>query len=330
LTKVRNENINCKTPPLDKLAQLTPCTCSDNSINTVKTLQKRAKAKYLTNAYTIQLAKLKTPLQKSYNNTIYGCSNLLEQTDNKIKGHYCKNRWCIVCNRIRTAQLINGYKAVLENLPERYFVTLTVPNVKAEILRSTIKEMTQTFQNVRKCLQKKKIYIKGLRKLECTYNAIRGDFHPHFHFIVSGKANAEILLKEWLKRYPDANERGQNIREANDGSFLELFKYFSKIITNKVIYIKALDIIFNSMQGLRVYQPLGIKKVSEEIEEIQTQIIEDLKSAEKIWTWIEGANDWIDKETGECLTNYEPDEFTKTLIKNIRTGRIHDKLESSV
>jgi plasmid rolling circle replication initiator protein Rep len=316
LTKVQQKNIDCNTPPLDKLAQLTHCTCSDNSINTVKTLQKRAKAKYLTNAYTKKLASLKTGLQKSYNNTIYGCSNILEQTDNKIKGHYCKNRWCIVCNRIRTAKLINGYKTVLEKLPNKYFVTLTVPNVKAEVLRSTIKEMTHTFQNVRKHLQKKKVYIKGLRKLECTYNAIRNDFHPHFHFIVSDKANAEVLLQEWLKRYPEANEKGQNIREANEGSTLELFKYFSKIITNKVIYIRALDIIFIAMQGLRVYQPLGIKKVSEDIEEIQTQIIEDLKAAEKVWTWIE--NDWIDKETGECLTNYEPDEFINTLVsKNI-------------
>lgn len=303
---------------LDKLAQLTPPPFLDPSENTVQSLRKRAKAKFLTNAYTKQLAMLKTGLQKSYNNTIYGCSNLLVQTDNKLTGHYCNNRWCIVCNRIRTAQLINGYKTVLENLPEKYFVTLTVPNVKGEILRLTIKEMTQNFQNIRKYLQKKKIYIKGLRKLECTYNAIRGDFHPHFHFIVSGKDNAEILLQEWLKRYPTANEAGQNIRQANEGSILELFKYFSKIITNKVIYIKALDDIFTAMQGLRVYQPLGIKKaISEDIEEIQAQTIEDLKAAEGYWTWIE--NDWIDKSTGECLTNYKPDEFINELVsKNIK------------
>lgn len=301
-----------KSRSLDKLAQLAPPTFE----NTVIRLRKRAKAKYFTNSYTIPLASLKSPLQKSYNNTIFGCSNLLEQTDKKITTHYCNNRWCIVCNRIRTAKLINGYKIPLSELKDKQFVTLTIPNVSQENLRTTIKQMIKSFQDIKKIINKGNLKIKGLRKLECTYNAIRNDFHPHFHFIVSDKDIANKIVYEWLKRYPDANIKCQDVRPCDNGSTMELFKYFSKIITKDSIYIQPLDVIFNAMRNLRVYQPLGITKITEDVDEIQSQIIDDLKSAEKIWEWVD--YDWVDKTTGECLTGYTPTDEMEKLIKNIK------------
>jgi hypothetical protein len=70
------------------------------------------------------------------------------------------------------------------------------------------------------------------------------------------------------------------------------------------------------MRNLRVYQPMGITKVTEDVDEIQSQVIEDLKEAEKTWEWIE--NDWVDKTTGECLTGYTPSDEIEKLIKNIK------------
>ena len=303
-------------PSLDKLAQLVPFAPVVNPKNTVQTLGKRAKAKYFTNSYTKKLATLKSPLQKSYNNTVYGCSNLLTQTGNKLTSHYCNNRWCVVCNRIRTAKQINGYKPPLEKLNDKQFVTLTIPNVSGETLRETIKDMTKTFQNIMKQFHKKKISFVGLRKLECTYNDKQNNFHPHFHCIIEGKEIAGLLLNEWLKRYLSSVKEAQHIRPADDGSILEMFKYFAKILTDGVVYVNALDVIFQAMRNLRVYQPFGIHKVSEEIEELQAQTIEDLKKAEKSWSWID--NDWVDKTTGEMLTGYEPDDTMKRIIKNIK------------
>ncbi len=297
---------------LDKLAQLSP---SDFEIS-VQTLRKRAKAKFFTNSYVKPLASLRSPLQKSYNNTIYGCSNLLVQTDKKITSHYCNNRWCIVCNRIRTAKLINGYKKPLSELNNKYFVTLTVPNVLRENLRNTIKDMIKNFRCIYKSLFKMTVKIKGIRKLECTYNEIRNDFHPHFHLIVSDITVAQKIVSEWLKRYPEAKQFCQDIRPCDERSTMELFKYFSKIITKDSIYIGPLDIIFSAMRNLRVYQPMGITKVTEDVDEIQSQVIEDLKEAEKTWEWIE--NDWVDKTTGECLTGYTPSDGIEKLIKNIK------------
>jgi hypothetical protein len=298
---------------LDKLAQLcqVPKTgaCRDAK-NDINKLKKRARSKYMTNSYTVQLAKLKSPLQKSYNNTIYGCSSTLIQDDNKITTSYCGNRWCLVCNRIRTAKMINAYMPVFEEMKDKVFLTLTIPNVKGDFLREAIKNMTKTFRLIQKYTK-----AKGLRKLECTYNPIRNDYHPHFHFVLENDSQAQEILLEWLKRYPNSNKAAQDVRKCTDSSVYELFKYFTKIIvSDKCIYIKNLDVIFQAMRNLRVYQPFGgIKKVSEDIDEIEAEEYEDLSKNNKIWQWFE--KDWVDTETGETLTGYEPDENLKTLFK---------------
>lgn len=302
--------------PLDKLAQL-ESEQKNKPANTSKSLAKRAKAKYFTNAFSIPLAALESPLQKSYNNTIFGCSNVLIQQGQKITSTYCGNRWCVVCNRIRTAKMINSYTPALNLLKTKYFVTLTIPNVPGSKLKTSILDMIRNFQNAIKYIRKNKVDIIGLRKLECTYNPNTLTFHPHFHLIVDSELAAKKLIEAWLLRYPAAREIAQDFRPADDNTVMEMFKYFTKIATNHVVHVKALDIIFQAMRNLRVYQPFGIAKVSEEIDEIQSQIIDDLQIAEKTWTWLE--SDWVDKETGELLTNYKPDDMMITMCKNIIT-----------
>jgi hypothetical protein len=135
---------------------------------------------------------------------------------------------------------------------------------------------------------------------------MKDNFHPHFHFIISGKKVADNVIDEWLKRFPLASIKAQDNRPANEDSYLELFKYFTKLISNKKFHPEALNTIFETMYGKRTFQPMGIKKhVSEDVDEIQSIIYEDLIPAEKNWTWTEC--DWIDQETGEMLTGYIPE-----------------------
>ena len=126
------------------------------------------------------------------------------------------------------------------------------------------------------------------------------------------------MVDNWLQRYPLCSKDAQDIRKADDGAVLEMFKYFSKIVTDKVVYVQPLDIIFSSMVGMRVYQPFGIRKikdVDENIDEIQSQVIQELKQAETTWDWID--YDWVDTTTGEMLTGYKPDDFMNTMVNNI-------------
>lgn len=299
------------TPSLDTLAQLTPNLKNSG----LEKLTKRAKAKHLTNAYTQRLALLNSPLKKSYNNTFYGCCTSLIQQEDKITSKYCNNRWCIVCNRIRTAKMINEYYPILTELKDKHFVTLTVPNIPGVLLRWQIKDMIKKTQLIVKQIRKTK-ELKGLRKLECTINLFTRHFHPHFHFVVEGEHIAKEIVQRWLKMNPDASPKAQDIRIADDGTMLELFKYFSKIISKDTIHVKSLDKIFCAMRGLRVYQPLGIKKVSEDIDGLQSERY-DIEKLEAVWEWFE--KDWYNKDTGEELTGYEPSDTVLELINNIIT-----------
>lgn len=321
MTNVTQKNRIVTRSPLDKLADVANTALdkdfnknnNENNNNGIEKLRKRARAKYVTNSVTLRLTRLESTLHKSYLNTFF-CASELVQTGDKITGKYCNNRWCIVCNRIRTAKLIQGYNAVLEALPDKYFVTLTIPNVTRNDLSVTIRRMITNMSVIIKHIQYKKFNIKLLRKLECTYNPVRNDFHPHFHLIVSGDQLSRVIVDTWMKIYPEANRQAQDIRKADRGAVIELFKYFSKIISKGSIYAEPLDVIFRAMYRRRVFQPIGIKKIEEDIKELQSEIYAGLIEAERVWSWIE--HDWIDKETGEMLTGYEPSEVLITMLKN--------------
>lgn len=297
-------------PSLDTLAQLAKVEAK-----TRKSLQKRAFSKYVTNGLCMKLADLESPLHKSYWNA-YHCCETLVQSGQKLTGKYCNNRWCLTCNRIRTAKLINGYAFTLSQLEDKRFVTLTVPNVTDKTLIETIEKMQLTLKGIQKTFEKRKTLIVGLRKLEVTFNPLRKDYHPHFHIVMAnGNGNSETLIDEWLLRFEGTNRKGQNVKQADNGSSIELFKYFTKIVTKNKIYVKALDTIFRSMYRKRTFQPMGLKKdVSEDVDEIQSIIYNDLIPAETTWNWIEEATDWIDQGTGETLTGYSPSETAKKLL----------------
>ena len=325
--------------PLDKLEQLgTNAKCATNEAGEAGTrseplgaLKKRARAKYYSGHLAINLAQLDSPLNKGYWAT-YRCAGVLEQKGTTITSRYCGHRWCVVCNKIRTGRLINGYEAPLAALPDKYLVTLTLPNVPAAELRATLIQMRNTVQGIQDMFKKRHQRKKqswqlvGLRKLECTYNAIARNYHPHFHFIISGAEAAKGLIDKWLERTPTAMFTLQDMRRAEAGAQKELFKYFAKLVTKKkgknVTLTEPLDTIFRAMRGLRVFQPIGIEKdVPEEIENLQSVEVEGITPApeHRYLKWAEGGSDWIDSETGEGLTGYKPSAQMDELIENIQS-----------
>lgn len=289
--------------------------------------KKRARAKFYGSRLAVGLANLGSPLQKSYWAT-YHCSGTLEQKGTEITSRYCGHRWCTVCNRIRTAQLIRGYERALSELPDLRFVTLTLPNVQGEDLRATIQGMVKTLQGVQDFFKKRHRrkqqtwQLVGLRKLECTYNVEVGNFHPHLHFVISGKEAARQLVSEWLKRVPSATHKAQDERRAMKGTEKELFKYFAKTVVKvgkeRATLLEPLDVIFQAMKGLRVFQPIGIKKdVSEEIKELSAVQVEGIAPVLEHAYWQWSGIDWANMETAEALTGYIPSEQAERLVKNI-------------
>lgn len=284
-------------------------------------LQKRAKNAYFSKGLARELSHLESPLHKAYKRTVFDCCSTLMQEGKKLTSKYCDGRWCNTCNRIRTAKLINGYLKPLQQLEQPYFVTLTIPNVTGSELRHSIIGMVQTFSNSVKAIRRAKNSLtngfNGIRKLECTYNAETNEFHPHFHCIVDGQINAVKLVHEWLKRYPSANNIAQDIRQADESSLKELFKYTTKIVTKATdgfkIYVPALDTIFNAMYKLRTFQSFGkIRMVKEDIDELQADDYEIPHYDFLVWQWI--GEDWQSMATGEMLTGYKPSKAMVELI----------------
>lgn len=238
---------------------------------------------------------LHSEMEKQYWQSYYCCREL-KQEGQYVTAKYCNKRWCFECNAIRAAKMINGYKPVFEKWPGVQFVTLTRPNVSGEQLLNEVDDLVHTFELVRRYIRETlKINIKGLRKLEVTYNNRVNSYHPHFHLIVENLETAQLIVDEWLHRNPSAVSDAQHIRKANEGCYIETFKYATKEVIKPKTPAEVKDLIFQSITGKRIYQAFGIKKhISEDVNEIERQAYGMLEPcAYKSWTFNDEKLDWI-------------------------------------
>lgn len=139
------------------------------------------------------------------------CSNYLQFQTNEDRskfllsgGFFCNNRFCPVCSWLkakRTAfELLELLKVVQINENKAFvFITLTVPNVSASQLRSTIEDMNISFNRLWKVKEFKAMNKGFIRKLEITYNSERDDYHPHFH-IVCCVNKSYFTSRDYLKK----------------------------------------------------------------------------------------------------------------------------------
>lgn len=273
------------------------------------TLKKKQWSKYVSKGISLTLMNFnpKSKLFKSYKNSTYCAETLLTNDIGKIHTTYCKNRWCLTCNRIKTARSINAYLPQLETFFQPVFITLTLPTVSGEELRKHIDKMEKAwrkiYNNTKQGRYKKTHELfKGIRKAECTIRP-NGLYHYHFHIILEGWAEGEWLIAQWLKTFPEANRLAQDIRFADEFSFKELFKYAFKaeVKSGSKKNAERYDLVFNALRGKKTIFPFGgIKPIEEDFEEedLKDSIILEGK-ANRIFKWC--VDDWFDKSTGEAL-----------------------------
>lgn len=291
---------------LDTLAQLTP--------NPEENLLKKAKRKTLTVFLSAKLIELNNKNIQAYRNMFY-CNSVLKQDEQELSTSYCKNRFCLVCNSIKTANLINGYLPELKKMRDPQFLTLTIKAVGGIRLAPAITLMQKNFRTISQTLTKyHKIKLNAIRKLECNHNEEKNTYNPHYHLIIDGKDNAVIVQNMWLKLNQRSNQKAQDIRPADHDSMIELFKYATKIISkNGFINAGALDVIYSAFRRRRVIQPIGIKKFVDE-DERERVTYPQLANESALWNWDQQNFDWVNLETGEILTGHTPDKELKTLF----------------
>ncbi len=323
----RDKPLQTLTLSGEKDLRLVPKTKADDT----RALERRAKSKYLTQNLAVKLANVPgTSQSKGYWRT-YHCSSVMQKQGDRMVARFCKCRWCLTCCNCRTAELLRDYLPILKSWPEKYLVTLTVVNCKAEELEATIRHMLAVMSKIRETLKKqhqrgqRAAQIVGFRKLEVTFSkSYRGDgkdYHPHFHLIVNDQAVAHDLWKLWLMHNQTASADGQNVKQADNNSAAEVMKYFTKIIsrhsTKRVILVEQLNVIFEAVAGVRTFQTMGGIKVtkSTEADEQEADVLAEAMETEAVYEWQQAVTDWVNLDTGELLTGFEPSEQLRDLVE---------------
>jgi hypothetical protein len=350
LTKVLFQS-DCANAPaggsLDTLAQLrkNPVSADQKEeIEGVKRLQKRARSKYaqtpLILALVDEAGKLGDfTMQDSYWNSFH-CVSHLEQKGEKITGKYCGNRWCLVCSRVRTGKLINKYRPFFEQMQEPQFVTLTAPTVTEVELPNRLEEMQKQLKQVQEIMRKMSTPLVGVRKIEVQYNPDTNKYHPHFHLLIEGKYEAEVLVDLWLSKNTTAVREAQDIRSADADTLIEVFKYTTKLCSKdrRTMNAHGLHIIFRELRGLRTFQAIGgfgqnNTENDDNINPRQSEIYTHIPQAVKDWYWKD--HDWQDVH-GNPVSGYKPsvtiEEFRNNLEPcnaNNVTGNSPQRMSSS-
>lgn len=294
-------------------------------------LRNRARSKYLTEAIVGGLTGLESPLRYSYASTMR-CATTLAQNGAEITGKYCRQRWCLVCSRIRTAKLIGAYLPEMARWADPYFVTLTIPNVQGPQLHNAVRAMLATMPRLARAIRRTDgLELRAIRKLEVTWSHARRDYHPHLHLIVEGRAVADALVRRWLAENPDATHKAQDVRPCTGpGAMKELFKYFTKLLAKGMDGERTappprvLDTMFKAVRGLRTFQPMGFvaPKVVQADDDAMTldatTASPDAKRERVEWEWSGALADWVDYSTGELLSGYEPPATMRALVDRIR------------
>ena len=314
-------SLSSKGTSLDTLAQLT----QSNLKKGVQTLTSRALSKVITSKYLYPLIDLESELNDSYWDTWWCVEQLNQSEDGKITSKYCNNRWCLVCNRIRTGKMINGYSPVIEKWSDLQFLTLTRPNV-FKGLRSEYESMQKAWKTAKQRLKRNGLVTQGIRKNETTWRSYSG-YNFHYHVIVDGEDYGKALIDEWLNLNSTANRQGQDQRKGDSNTVKEMFKYMTKLwkttkdedgnVKHVIPYPpKVMDYIFQCMRGKRSIQPFGgVKRVSEEVDDLDANVFL-AEARTTTWDWHK-VGTWVDVKTGELRTEaQEPDvETTEDRVK---------------
>lgn len=129
-----------------------------------------------------------------YTGRVCNCSsqvNVYYNSDTQkfgLQRHRCMNRFCPVCNHVKSTTLSTFVNSQYENVKDNYHIislTLTCRNVPLYELKRTQEELYRAFREMKRTYQRHigKEYA-GLRTYEVTYNTESFTFHPHFHTLL--------------------------------------------------------------------------------------------------------------------------------------------------
>jgi hypothetical protein len=302
--------------------------------NPRETLVRRTLQKGTTLENTFKLIDLNSPLKKSYWKT-YHCGSVILQEGEKFHFQKCKQKWCRTCSHIRTADLINGYKHLLNDFVEPQMMVLTMKNCKGRELKSTYSNMIHAFKLATRNITKTHgIKIDGIRTWECTYNQKTNEYHPHFNVVVDTPEIAKLLRAYWMTFWENrvgakhVNIVAQFITPiATPKDLLEVFKYSTKLAVSHDEETTAQDWIYQCTRGKRLAQTFGtLRRVKIANEPSQIDEVKG-ETEHEIWSFELEVSHYVNAH-GETLVS--DDEKTDYLNAKYKAKRERAKLSNKV
>ena len=246
---------------------------------------------------------------KAFSN-VYQCAEVLKfrELDGHLKlsqAWFCKSKLCPICNWRRSmkysAQLTQIVDVAITRQPTAKFIflTLTVKNVRGEVLGAELTRLTKAFKRLFERKKVKKSVIGYLRAIEVTYNAERDDYHPHIHVMLMVKASYfkkseyYISQEEWTSLWQqsakldytpivDIRKVKPNQRKAKDemdlrGAIIETAKYPTKPIEKMgETEAQKLKVTDDLMKALYRKRQIGFGGLFKEIrKELQLEDVEN-------------------------------------------------------
>lgn len=238
-------------------------------------LDVRKDKKLLNNKFHHITLKANINMTELTKNRIKDCGTFLEfLSDKEFKNYklsganFCENRFCPHCNFNLSRKLGLELSVITKYIKEKYnysflFLTLTAPNVSADILGNELLDYYKSFERLFKRKEVKAICQGYIRKFEITYNKKRNDYHPHYHILIAvnnsyfhsrNYITRNRWLELWKKSKKDDTITQLDVRKLNESnltkSLLELSKYLSK--DSDYLYSKEVfEVFYKNLKGKR-------------------------------------------------------------------------------
>lgn len=258
------------------------------------------------------------------------------------KANLCNNRFCPLCSSLRAkknAVIVLELMEYIREIKKLEFVffTLTAPNIVGEKLEEEIKEFNNSFKELMRSKEFRKVCKGYIRKLEVTYNKERADFHPHFHIVMAVNKSyfkskdyiSTALLKTlWRKFKKNDSIEAVDMRKVKMNSIKEVLEIATYCTKSSDLYDngqEVFDYFYSALRGKQEITYSGtfadVKKLRDngelKIENIKS--LEELqeKAVEKVWHKWKKENQEYYKYFKQELTKEEQERFYNLDLANI-------------
>lgn len=258
------------------------------------------------------------------------------------KANLCNNRFCPLCSSLRAkknAVIVLELMEYIREIKKLEFVffTLTAPNIVGEQLEEEIKEFNNSFKELMRSKEFRKVCKGYIRKLEVTFNRERADFHPHFHIVMAVNKSyfkskdyiSTALLKTlWRKFKKNDSIEAVDMRKVKMNSIKEVLEIATYCTKSSDLYDngqEVFDYFYSALRGKQEITYSGIfadvKKLRDngelKIENIKSLEEIQEKAIEKVWHKWKKENQEYYKYFKQELTKEEQEKFYNLDLANI-------------